>query len=75
MFRKNNNIIILKSKCVFTTSEYEMVYHAFLKQKESGLILLPPHIDLEAVIADEDLKVELKYEKEKSDDQKVLRRE
>lgn len=68
MSRKNNDIIILKSKCVFTTSEYEMVYHAFLKQKESGLILLPPHIDLEAVIADEDLKVELKYEKEKSDE-------
>ena len=65
MSRKNNNIIILKSKCVFAPSEYERTYHAFLKQKESGLILLPPHIDLGAVITDEDLKVELTYEKEK----------
>ena len=64
MSRKNNNIIILKSKCFLTHSEYEMAYHALLKQKESGLILLSPHIVLEAVIADEDLKVELKYEKE-----------
>ena len=68
MSRKNNDIIILKSKCVFTTSEYEMVYHAFLKQKESGLILLPPHIDLEAIVASDDCKLELRYEKEKSDD-------
>lgn len=65
MSRKNNDIIILKSKCVFAPGEYEQTYHAFLKQKESGLILLPPHIDLEAVITDEDLKVELTYEKEK----------
>lgn len=64
MSRKNNNIIILKSKCVFTTSEYERTYHAFLEQKESGLILLSPNIDLEAVIDGEDCKVELKYEKE-----------
>lgn len=64
MSRKNNNIIILKSKCVFAPSEYEQTYHAFLKQKESGLILLPPHIDLEAIVASDDCKLELKYEKE-----------
>ena len=64
MSRKKRDIIVLKSKCFLTHSEYEMAYHELLKQKESGLILLPPHIVLEAVIADEDLKVELKYEKE-----------
>lgn len=64
MSRKKRDIIVLKSKCGFTSSEYERTYYAFLEQKESGLILLPPNIDLEAVIADEDLKVELKYEKE-----------
>lgn len=64
MSRKNNDIIVLKSKCVFTPSEYERTYYAFLEQKESGLILLPPNIYLEAVIAGEDCKVELRCEKE-----------
>ena len=64
MSRKKKDIIILKSKCVFTPSEYEWMYYAFLEQKESGLILLPPNIYLEAVIAGEDCTVELTYEKE-----------
>ena len=64
MSRENNNIIILKSKCFVTPIEYERTYCAFLEQKESGLMLLPPNIDLEAIVAGEDFKVELKYEKE-----------